>query len=686
MVIEAPVAQDTIPDQQLEDSVQQQAPVKLNSSSPATAVYMGTGQFIKPLDTSPVTKNPAKTGSHTLNFSNVSIAEVATVILGDALGLNFAIDPQVTGNVSLQTAQPLSESELLPALELLLRMHGAVLVVEDSLYRVQLAKWAIASGTIPFSTGGETLPIGFQIRIIPLKYIGVQEMQKILVPVLPENAVLQTDVARNLLVVTGSQSELSSAQELVNLFDVNIMRGQSVGLFPLTFTDAETIRQELIQLFNSDTEKPLAGMLRMIPIERMNALMVITQQPKYLAQVKQWITRLDSGGVQGQASGVYVYQVQNVDAVDLAEVLEKIYPSEKERQVARPAAQLAPGLKPTVIKSDSGLAPAQTLNSPSRINTEPAISGKTTGPIQIIPNEGTNALVIVASRQDYESLLKITKQLDVIPLQVLIDATIVEVSLTDELHYGLQWFFNNNFGDYDGDGRVGSSNLRNAGVGGFSYSLVNSAGVIKAKLNALSSDSRVNVLSAPSLMVLNNQEATIKVGDQVPIRTSESTNTNSAGIDDSGIITSTIEMRDTGVTLTVKPRVNAGGLVIMEVQQDVDGVTVTDSSEIDSPTIQQRQIITSVAVQSGETIVLGGLITEQREEGKSGVPVLSSLPWIGSLFGKTDKVLDRTELVVMITPRVVANAHDTRSITREFKTKLTNIYVELEDAETDAAN
>ena len=245
------------------------------------------------------------------------------------------------------------------------------------------------------------------------------------------------------------------------------------------------------------------------------------------------------------------------------------------------------------------------------------------------------------------------------------------MSLTDELHYGLQWFFTNKAGL--GSGRVGDANTNAAGSGGFSYSLVNSAGTVRAELNALANDSRVNVISAPSLMVLNNQEATIKVGDQVPTRTSESTNTN-ATVGNTALITSTIQLRDTGVTLTVKPRVNEGGLVIMSIEQNVDGVSRTESSEIDSPTIQQRQIKSTVAVQSGETIVLGGLITEQREQGKSGVPVLSRLPIIGSLFGKTDKVLDRTELVVLLTPRVVRNQQDARLITREFQHKLTGIY------------
>jgi len=662
-------------------AIEVQRPTEFTSESNQRTpeIYKGSGVFINTVTGSSASTMESE-GSYTLNFNSVDLPEVIKVILGDTLKYNFSISPKVVGKVSLHTAKPLTKVELLPTLELLLGMHKAVLVKEGSFYRVEPQDVVLSGGKIPLLSNAAAQAKGFQIQVIPLQYIGVQDMKKVLGPILSKHAILQIDLNRNLLFITGTPIELVNTLELVNLFDIDIMQGKTVGLFPLLHVDARTIEKELAQIFGSEADNPLSGMLRMIPIERMNALMVISPQVKYLARTEQWIKRLDRSCPQGQVGSVHVYEVQNVDAVELAAILEHVYPANNSsRGKSSRRGSVAPGLKPAVISSkdqaSNALAPKSQRSS--AVIKQTVISNEISGPIRIIPDDANNALVVVASNQDYESIKKLIKKLDVTPLQVLIDATIIEVSLTDELHYGLQWFFTNKASK--GSARVGDANFSGAGAGGFSYSLVNSSGIVRAELNALANDSRVNVLSAPSLMVLNNQEATIKVGDQVPIRTSESANTNS-NVGDSALITSTIQMRDTGVTLTVKPRVNAGGLVIMDIEQNVDGVSRTASSEIDSPTIQQRQIKSSVAVQSGETIVLGGLITEQRERGKSGVPVLSRLPIVGSLFGKTDKVLNRTELVILLTPRVIKNQQDARLITREFKNKLTGIYKQAEEA------
>lgn len=671
-------------------SEQNPAHVSSNNTAEATAVtsintaekaeiYQGSGVYIKPSKAIKSVLSDKQDGSYTLNFSNVDVTEVVKIILGDTLKSNFVVSPDVNGKVSLQTTAALSKDELLPTLQMLLRMNGAVLVEEEGLYRVQATDVALSSGNIPLTTSQLNGSSGFQIRVIPLKFIGVQEFKKILQPVLPKRTLLQIDVNRNLLFVAGSPAELLNTQELVRLFDVDIMQGKSVGLYPLRFVSPELITKELTEIFAAEGGDSLSGVLRMLPVERMNALMVISTQASYLGQIDTWIKRLDRSGLNDNTGGVHVYKVQNVDALELSNILQQIYVEQGARtaNAAQPVS-IAPGLQAARVESNTNrqLATDQPTASNRQANPSTVTSGEAQGPIRIIADEINNALVIVASAQDYESLKRVIQQLDVTPLQVLVDATIVEVSLTDELHYGLQWFFNNRRGGYTGSGTVGDSNIA-AALGGFSYSVVNSADFVRAELNALANDSHVNVVSAPSLMILNNQEATIKVGDQVPIRTSESANTNS-GVLDSAIITSTIQMRDTGVTLTVRPRVNAGGLVIMEIEQNVDGVSRTESSAIDSPTIQQRQIKSSVAVQDGETIVLGGLITEQREQGRSGVPVLSRLPVIGGLFGKTDKVLDRTELVVLLTPRVVKNQHDARLVTQDFKAKLSGIYEQFE--------
>ncbi|NOQ77419.1 MAG: type II secretion system protein GspD, partial [Methylococcaceae bacterium] len=304
------------------------------------------------------------------------------------------------------------------------------------------------------------------------------------------------------------------------------------------------------------------------------------------------------------------------------------------------------------------------------------------GEVKIIADEVNNALIIVATAQDYAVVHRVIEQLDVMPLQVLIDATIVEVTLKDELKYGIKWFLSHNNGGKNvaSSGESGSSLFSDAATaaavastGGFGYAFLSNSGDIGAVLDAAATDNIANVISSPSLMVLNNQEATIQVGKEVPILTSESTNT-SGGNDN--VVTNTIQMRETGITLIVKPRVNANGLVIMEIDQKADDVIDTSTAGINSPSFQQRQITSTIAVQSGETIVLGGLISETDTFNKSGIPWLHKLPLIGPLFGETDKKNNKTELVVLITPRVVKTRQDARLITNEFKRKLSGIYEE----------
>jgi len=297
------------------------------------------------------------------------------------------------------------------------------------------------------------------------------------------------------------------------------------------------------------------------------------------------------------------------------------------------------------------------------------------GEVKIIADSANNSVVIVATAQEYGVILPIIRQLDVMPLQVLIDATIAEVTLTDKLEYGIKWYLNQG-------NTTATSNLLNAKLTDIASSaalatatggltLLQDSGSVKVLLSAEANNNNVNVISSPSLMVLNNQEANIQVGDEVPIRTSESTNTSGSV---NPIQTSSIEQRKTGVKLTVKPRVNANGLVIMDIEQSVENAQKTVISDIDSPTIQTREITSTVAVQSGETIVLGGLIKDGDENVKSGIPFLHELPLIGPLFGSTSKNKTKTELVVLITPRVVGTQQDARLITDEFKRKLTGIY------------
>ena len=452
--------------------------------------------------------------------------------------------------------------------------------------------------------------------------------------------------------------------------------------------DAKTLAAELRSVLDDDGNAPLAGVVRIVELERLNALMVITPRKVYLERISQWIERLDRD-VGGVGQRLYVYHVQNGGAVALAEVLSQVFESEPT-EARVPPPELAPGLRAIALSSetqgspaaatptrgaDPTLRPAATPARRTGRQSTDANEGLTLGAsanMRIIADEVNNALLIKATAQEYKLVEAALRQLDIVPLQVLVEATIAEITLDDDLKFGLQWFFKNSLGNHKtGTGSLDLDDAAGlaASIPGFSYAITDSASAVRAVLNALAAESRVNILSSPSLMVLNNHTATITVGDEVPVTTQQQQSTTG-----NSTLVNNIEFRDTGVLLTVSPRVNAGGLVTMEVEQEVSNVaTVAGQGTSLTPTIQQRRITSTVAVMSGDTVVLGGLIRENTTFTKSGIPVLHNLPLVGPLFGTTGQSQKRTELVVLITPRAVQSRASALRITDEFRDKMESL-------------
>jgi general secretion pathway protein D len=303
----------------------------------------------------------------------------------------------------------------------------------------------------------------------------------------------------------------------------------------------------------------------------------------------------------------------------------------------------------------------------------------TRGEIRVLADDVKNALVVLAKPRDYRLVETALRKLDIVPLQVLIEATILEVQLNDNLRYGVEWYFK--YGDSKAAfsrqgtresplappfGRL-ARDVVTASLPGFSYFFQSSG--VNVVVNALNAVSDVNVVSSPQLFVLDNQTGTLQVGDQVPITTQSSVST----LNPDAPIVNSVEYRDTGVILSVTPRVNASGLVSLDVIQEVSDAVPTTTSDISSPTIQQRRIESTVAVQSGETVALGGLIRDRRIDANQGVPYLSKIPVLGWLFGVSDEAASRTELLVLITPRVVSSADEARRITDDLRQRLRRI-------------
>ncbi|MEW8252838.1 MAG: type II secretion system secretin GspD [Candidatus Thiodiazotropha taylori] len=638
-------------------------------------LFYGTGKFVKQGRSGGRRgARESATGDITLNFEKADLREVVQTVLGQLLDENYILDPAVKGTVTIQTGKSLPKADLLPTLETLLRMNGAAMVLVDGIYRILPLSKAIQGQQVPrLADGSAPIPAGYALQVVPVKYIGVREMAQILQPLAPVNSVIRVDATRNLLVLGGTGGELASMLETIQLFDVDWMEGLSVGFFPLKYAKVSTVTKELQAIVGSMDSNPLEGMFRVVPVDEAGGILVVTPQKRYLDRVAEWIPRLDRVDSQESGTGqkLYVYRVQNGEAVELADMLQQLFSASGATQKKSKSAEVAPGkTKKTLSSSTDSESKSLSTTSVARMTFFGAGGSEAKSEIRVVADDKHNSLVITATPSQYANMLDALEKLDVRQLQVMVEATIIEVALQDEFKYGLQWAFNSDVGsNYLGEGVLSSTTSTVLGntLPGFNFSVLRSASDVRAVFNALAEDSLIRVLSSPSVMVLDNETASIQVGDEVPIVDQQRQSTTDS---DSPIINS-ISYRETGVMLEVTPRVNPGGLVTLDVTQEVSDVSdVVASSTSGSPTISTRKITSTVAVKNGEVLVLGGLITDRDNEGTSGLPFLSKLPLIGWLFGQESTFSKRTELVVVLVPTVVFNSDDNRQVVESFRAKL----------------
>ncbi len=629
-------------------------------------VEVGTDRYTAPLNNIEHSYSEVKDGDITLNFQNTELNEFIKVLLSDILKQTFVIDPEVSGTVTIETGRPIAKQEILPLLDEILAINNAAMIDSDGIWKIvprnSVNQQSLALGNSRANVNGQA------VRIIPLDFISATEMEKILEPFLTEGARLRTDKKRNMLILSGTGKQLDSWQETIDIFDVDWLRGMSVGLYPLEHVEADTLKNELDLILgetdSSTGNELLGGLIRAISIERLNSMLLISSTAAALREAELWLYRLDQPG-QGSGQQLYVYELQNAKASELAGILGNVFGSKSTTGL--PGAEIAPGNTPVELSGSEQNSTAAVRSISVGGDGSILSSGDK---LEIIADDIRNSLVILANPQDYKMVASAIKKLDIIPLQVLIEASIIEVTLDDGLEYGVEWFFKNSADDYSGQSQL---DLGDVGLGaltpGFSYTIINNATDIRLAFNVLATQSDVNVLSSPSLMVLDNQTASINVGDEIPVPARQSI----SNIDPNAPTVNEIQFRSTGITLEVTPRVNKSGLVTMEIRQEVSDAVPTTSSSIDAPTIQQRRIESTVAITSGETIVLGGLIRDQVTNNESGIPGLYQLPIIGKLFGQTRESNRKTELIVLLTPRVVRDNRDARELTEEFRRKLSNL-------------
>ena len=673
------------------------------ANAKASQQQYGTGVFINAAAARGKSGGAANgAGTITFNFDNQPVQSAVKAILGDVLRADFSIGSDVKGTVTFSTSQPVTQDDVLPILQMLLSWTGNALILQNGSYLVVPIDRAAPGNLVP-GLGAVSPDVGYAARLFPLHYVPADAMQKLLKPFAGLKAFLLVDPLRNILVMGGTPDELANYQRIVRTFDVDWLRGMSVAVIPLQHVQASEMVRQLNGLFSGSggDGETMSSLIRMIPLRQSNSLVVIASKPAYIDNVRKLVAALENG--ESDQSDLYVYDVVNVKAADLAKNLNAVLGG-GGGGAQNAAGAVAPGYSPLEQVSSENPGTQQgfgTFVSNGNLNNTGQLGLNGTGMFGGgAPNrqqqssqsstmytfgEGVrvgisenNQLLVRASPSQWKALLPVIKQLDEKPLQVQIETKVLEVTLTGQFQFGVQYYLAGLIGTQPGSPPNTNEPYHRhqgaAGLSGVQYNPANDAlfysfagNKLQFAISAMESSGNAKMLSAPSTVVLNNQETTFKVGDKIPVvqtyvipgvGVGSPTGTYNAG---------QVQYIDTGVLLDVVPRVSPSGLVYLNVQQIVSEPTTKD--QYGNYTIANRALSTQVAVQSGQTVLLGGLIQRSDDVQDSGVPFLSRIPVLRRLFGTTVNNRTRTELLVLITPRVIYDPEDARQVMNGYEAK-----------------
>ena len=666
---------------------------------------------------------PTSSGSgFDLNFENTPVATVAKVVLGDILGVGYTIDPRVQGTVSLVSVRPVAKSDIVFVLENALRLSGVVLLHDTSGYRLTPLGDAVGAGRVD-SAGASPEP-GYGVSVVPLQYVSAQTLLKLMDSFATKAGSVRADVTRNLLLIQGTGAERRTAVDTALSFDVDWMRGQSVGIFPITSGPPAPIIAELEKIEDSGENGLGQNVVKFQPMARLNAIMVVTKRPEMLRTAATWIKRLDRDDA--ARNSFHVYRVKYGEARQIVKVMNDMFlGNSSSSQLDSADSQIAPGSGVSSTSSNSRLsfnpnggASASSggfgNNNGSGLGSSPGANATSAGTkpagdtpldsgrgansgggqpvmqdVRITADTVHNTVLVYADQANYRILETALLQVDQPTLQVAIDATIAEVTLNNDLSYGVQTYLTSqniglkpNTGSILGtqagtppvtttDATTGLASVAgsvsnafiNRAFPGFNF-LIGSETQPSLILDALHSVTSVKVLSNPSLVVVDNQVATLQVGDSVPVSTGSAT-----VLSTSNTVVNTIDYRNTGIILRVSPRVSSDGSVRLEIEQEISNVLPATANSL-TPTVSERKVKSSVQVQTGQTVLLAGLISEQQNGTRAAIPVLDQIPGLGDAFGHQDNSTTRTELIIFIRPQIIRNSSDAHNIAEELRSKL----------------
>ncbi len=661
-----------------------------SDAGPQAVVRRGSGQMI---NRSAATAGPvsaggasARGGNTTFNFEGESLNAVVKAILGDMLGQNYVIAPGVQGTVTFATPKPIDSAQALSLLEMVLGWNNARMIYSDGRYTILPADQALAGTVAPRAGAPGMARGGYQVQVVPLRYISATEMEKLLKPYARPNAIVNVESSRNLITLAGTQTELANYLRTIEIFDVDWLAGMSVGVFPLQSGNAMKVVADLEKVFGEQSKSPVAGMFRFMPLEGSNAVLAITSQPEYLDDIQSWIDRID--GV-GDTPRLFTHELKYIKADELATRLAEVFGSGRGGNGSGGPSLMYPPDAQTIRGLGDNMSPTSGVDGSSKDSFGSAGGGGTGGggdignlsldPEQTTRNTTvtlevngdkvgvsavpeTNSLLVRATPAAWRSIREVVEKLDVMPMQVHIEAQVVQVQLGGELAYGVSWFFERAVTDNGLPSAVGrdtwsqlAGSIKPTGAN-WIFLGTNAAAVI----DALDKVTDVRMLQTPSVFVRNNYEATFNVGSRIPIN-SVSVNPNTGGEN----TISQVQYIDTGTILKVRPRATKDGTIFMDVVQEISAPSGTPDVN-GNVRIDTRRLKTNAMVQSGETVIMAGLIQDERSRGSSGFPGLSRIPVIGGLFGRQTTSDTRNETIILLTPTLVRNPQEARDLTDEY--------------------
>jgi general secretion pathway protein D len=560
-----------------------------------------------------------------LSLVNASIAAAAQEVLGKTLGLTYVLSEDVTGKITIQSTRPLPKQALFNLFQAALEANGATIEQKGGVVRIVRG----STGNRSFRTANGGMGDGGAIIVAPLEFVSPNEMIGLMQPLIDEGLRVVPDQRRNLILMSGAPDAIEAGLDALNIFDVDVMRGKSVALVPLRAAEPDALVLELNSIFESGEGGALQGVVEFVPNRRLGSILVISSKARYMDRARKWIRDLDQQAA-GTSRFLHTYDLHNRNAEEVAPILDKL------------------------------LSDGSASSGPSGADGENPQTGRSQE-YKVAADTSRNALIVRATQEEHNEIAAMLRDLDTAARQVLLEATIAEVTLNDELNVGVRWYFEN------GDVGTRFSDLANGAVSGTypGFSAILSRGGANVALNALASVTDVKVISAPTLMVVDNQEGVLQIGDQVPIARQ-----TASDADTTAVVLTQVEYRDTGIILKVRPRIGVDGAVNLKIEQEVSDVSATRTSGIDSPTISTRKVATHAVLADGQTLTLGGLVQERDNKTRAEVPGLGRVPVLGGLFRTKDSSKDRTELLIMIRPRVIHNAAQASDVTAYWRSKL----------------